>query len=54
MDQYRVDAIAKLFSDAVAEEKFPGAVMLVGDGLEMTLFGVFYHTLKLGSIIGLA
>ena len=32
MDQYRIDAIAKLFADAVAAEKVPGAVMLVGNG----------------------
>jgi len=32
MDQHRIDGIAKLFSDAVAAEKFPGAVMLVGNG----------------------
>ena len=32
MEQYRIDGIAKLFSEAVAQEKFPGAVMLVGNG----------------------
>ena len=32
MEQYKIDAIAKMFKDAVDEGKLPGAVMLVGNG----------------------
>lgn len=32
MERCRIEAMAKLFADAVAEEKIPGAVMLVGNG----------------------
>ena len=32
MEQYKIEAIAKLFEEAVAEGKLPGAVMLVGNG----------------------